>query len=76
MTKLEKALDAIHLRAKENLEKWGDFPRADSLWLMILVEEVGEVAKAMLEGKQLDFMNELLDCAAVVIEWLAERLTP
>lgn len=71
--KLRLVLDAVYLRAQNNLEKWGDVPRADTLWLMILTEEIGEVAKAMLEAKPEDFIDELLDVCAVAVGWVAER---
>lgn len=36
----------------------------------ILVEEVGEVANALLEGGRNELVSELLDVAQVVVAWL------
>ena len=36
----------------------------------ILVEEVGEVAKAVLEGDRANLEDELYDVAQVVVAWL------
>ncbi len=53
-------------------KRWGrDFPeRPASYWLGILVEELGEVAKAVIEGKPMHVKNELIHTAAVIFSWL------
>jgi NTP pyrophosphatase (non-canonical NTP hydrolase) len=51
--------------------KWGEQNHADPKWLAILVEEVGEVAKAMLEHNEAQ--GELVQCAAVLVAWLECR---
>ena len=57
---------------------WGDQSARDRwLWLAILTEEVGEVAKAILEGKPL--RGELVQVAAVAVaalEALEKQGTP
>ena len=63
MDEYEKLINAERAR---QLEKWGvqnhDFP----LWSLILIEEVGEFAKAILEGENMsDIKNELIQIAAV-----------
>ena len=42
----------------------------DTWMLQVLVEEVGEVARAMLEEKPEDLRTEVLQCAAVCVKWL------
>jgi NTP pyrophosphatase (non-canonical NTP hydrolase) len=50
-------------------ETWGDTRSMhDGTWLKVLVEEVGEVATALLEGKGLT--EELVQVAAVAAAWL------
>lgn len=43
-------------------------------FLTVLVEEVGEVAKALLEGNNLE--EELIQVAAVCVRWLEEMKSP
>lgn len=52
--------------------KWGrSFPvRRDSFWLTILVEEVGELAEAILEGAVGDIQAEAVQVAAVIFAML------
>lgn len=55
--------------------KWGDqSSHPDTLWLAILVEEVGELAKAILENKQDEISDELVQCAAVAHAWIEARV--
>ena len=49
-------------------EKWGQQMHTDRNWLAILTEEVGEVAKAILQ--QGDVKTEVVQCAAVALSWL------
>lgn len=51
--------------------KWGEQNHRDSVWLAILTEEVGECAKAILEGKGLT--RELIQVAAVAVAWVESR---
>lgn len=47
---------------------------SDSVWLAVLVEEVGEVAKAMHEeASRTDLIDELVQVAAVAVAWLEDR---
>lgn len=59
--------DDIRLeRAKQNA-KWGVQNHNPARWLAILVEEVGEVAKAIVEDRSFDVRNELVQVAAVAV---------
>ena len=51
--------------AQEN--KWGEQNHTDEIWLAILTEEIGEVAKAILEGTSIT--DELVQVAAVAVAW-------
>lgn len=53
-------------------EKWGaDQRNPQDRWLAILVEEIGEVAKEMLNGDP-RFEQELVEVAAVAVAWLEQ----
>lgn len=61
-------------RARQDA-KWGEQNHTDEGWLPILVEELGEVSKAMLEhkygdGSAEDIRKELVQTAAVSLAWL------
>ena len=45
-------------------------PDAASVLLAILTKEVGEVAKALLEGKAAEMRTELIHTAAVCVKWV------
>lgn len=63
---------------KRQDEKWGaDREQPDYVWLLILVEEIGEVAKAILErmfrdGPISDVDMEVLQTTAVGMQWLKD----
>ncbi len=56
-------------RSKQD-KKWGEQNHSPLKWLAILVEEVGEVAQAILQGNRLACYQELIQCAAVIIAWI------
>lgn len=62
--------------------KWGAIASRSHqhmYWMTVLVEEVGEVAKAIWEvvsGRSSDrapIKTELIQCAAVIVAWLEDR---
>ena len=53
-------------------KKWGN-PRnlSDGKWMLILAEEVGEVANAILEDQHwIEIRDELIQVAAVAVAWM------
>lgn len=48
-------------------EKWGAQHHGPDGWLAILTEELGEVAKAILEGRGFGYRDELIQVAAVAV---------
>jgi NTP pyrophosphatase (non-canonical NTP hydrolase) len=50
-------------------EKWGAQDHSDEKWLVILMEEVGEIAKAMLEKDEDEMIFEMIHSAAVISAW-------
>jgi NTP pyrophosphatase (non-canonical NTP hydrolase) len=69
---MEEILQKIREERTRQDEKWGVQNHDDFVWNAILVEEVGEVSKALLTGGDLE--SELVQAAAVAIAWL-ESLT-
>ena len=55
--------------------KWGALPRylSDMVWLTILMEEVGECAKAILMRDWSNLKLEIIQVAAVAIAWLEDE---
>jgi len=47
--------------------KWGVQNHGPFVWLAILLEEVGEAAKAALEGSSFKYQDELIEVAAVAV---------
>lgn len=53
-------------RVRQNI-LWGRQDHNPDRWLTILVEEVGEVAKAIQEGDKKNYREELVQVAAVAV---------
>jgi len=49
---------------------WGQQDHDDLYWFAILMEEVGEVAKALVKGKPTETRVELIQVSAVAVAWL------
>ena len=66
---------AVKEERKRQDAKWGtDFAgRPDADWFVIMGEEVGEVANAILEHEKEHTAEELIQVAAVVFSWLEFR---
>lgn len=63
-TEIEQAVRAERAR---QVEKWGEQHHDATYWLGILVEEIGEVAKAVIEHRPEDAVRELVQVAAVAL---------
>lgn len=78
-TQHERMLDVLDLVRNERYrqhEKWGEQEHQDALWLAILMEEVGEAAKAALDSRpgsqtgsdtREHYEEELIQVAAVAV---------
>ena len=58
---------------ENQIEKWGYQHHSNSVWLLILLEEIGEVADAMLKRDKDQINAELIQCAAVIVSWLRDN---
>lgn len=50
--------------------KWDDQNHSDGKWLIILIEELGEASESILEGNIEEGRHELIQSAAVLIQWI------
>lgn len=71
-------LQEVMLERAAQDRKWGEQNHPDLYWLGILVEEVGELAQALIEGKGDAARKELVQVTAVGLAWLEalERKQP
>lgn len=58
--------DVLHERESQ-YEKWGQHDHDEDRWMVILMEEVGEVARAILDENPDNYRKELLQVAAVAV---------
>ena len=72
--------DLINVEREYQLKKWGEQKHSDEKWLAILTEEVGEVAKAILENDDVELdglgdptPTEMCQVAAVLESWVTSR---
>ncbi len=67
MTGQAKVIEAVLEERRRQDDKWGVQHHGPDGWLAILTEELGEVAKAILEGSGLRYRDELIQVAAVAV---------
>lgn len=65
--------DLISVEREYQLKKWGEQKHSDERWLAILAEEVGEVAKAILENDDVELLKEMCQVGAVLETWVTSR---
>ena len=82
MSDFDKIVNDVRIETYRQNSKWGQQDHADEIWLAILTEEVGEAAKAILDGRALEVWHEdardelraeVVQIAAVAIQWLMAR---
>ena len=67
MKTTKKVLLEVEQERLNQIAKWGKQEHSLADWYLILAEEVGEVAKAILEGDK-GLYNELIQVAAVSVQ--------
>ena len=63
----------IEIEREAQDEKWGEQRHSDEKWLAILLEELGEAAKAVLEEDEEGLLEETVQIAAVLQNWVTSR---
>lgn len=67
----EHVFDLLNDERLRQTNKWGDqSSHSAERWLAILMEEVGEAAKEVVEGNSENLRMELIQSAAVIVQWL------
>lgn len=68
---MEQIFQDIREERARQEAKWGSQRNLSSeKWMTILMEEVGEVANAILEGDSVNYQEELVQVAAVAVNML------
>ena len=65
--------DMTDIERQYQVKKWGVQHHTDEKWGMILLEEVGELAKAVLEKNESNILTEMVQVAAVLETWVTSR---
>ena len=65
--------DLIQTERNAQDEQWGEQRHSDEKWLAIAVEEVGELAEAILENNDEGILEEIVQVAAVLQNWVTSR---
>ena len=65
--RIEAALDGVRQERYRQLGIWGDQEHELFKWIAIALEELGEAAKAALEGDITAYHKELIETAAVCV---------
>ena len=60
-------MEEILAEREKQDQKWGEQNHDTQMWLTILVEEIGEVAKAILEKDDIGYRKELVQVGAVAL---------
>lgn len=70
----EKIFEKIQQECIRQDMKWGDQSHDDGKWLQILIEELGEASKNSLELDPINARRELVQCAAVLVQWIYDDI--
>lgn len=65
--------DLIQIERDAQDEKWGEQRHSDEKWLVILLEELGEAAKAALEKNDEALLVEVVQVGALLQAWVTSR---
>jgi NTP pyrophosphatase (non-canonical NTP hydrolase) len=73
MTTRDALLNRIRSERYRQINKFGHQQHPNCYWLSILAEEVGELAKEIVDfGSTRNIMMELVQIAAVCVSWLED----
>ena len=67
MRDTDEVLQEVYDERARQLAKWGEQRHDPAWWLVILAEEMGEVARAIFEGDTRGYREELIQVAAVAV---------
>lgn len=70
-----KVIDAIQTERNRQDAKFAEQHHAPGTWLLIAVEELGEVSQTVLRQDRQAYMTELIQATAVMVAWLEFEMT-
>lgn len=70
----EKAMQLILAERQRQDAKWGVQRHEPVTWMLIAIEEIGEVSQALLHRDRPGYLIELVQTAAVLVAWLESEL--
>ena len=65
--------DLIQIERDAQDEKWGEQRHSDEKWVVIILEELGEAAKAVVEKNEAGILEETVQVAALLQAWVTSR---
>lgn len=65
--------DLIQIERNNQIEKWGEQNHSDEKWIVIILEELGEAAKAVIEKNEEGLLEETVQVAALLEAWVTSR---
>ena len=65
--------DLIQIERNAQDEQWGQQNHNDEKWLTIILEELGEAAKVVLEENEEGILEETVQVAALLQAWVTSR---
>ena len=65
--------DLIQIERNAQDEKWGEQNHSDEKWMNIIVEKLGEAAKAVNEHNEAGILEETVQVAALLQAWVTSR---
>ena len=65
-------IEAINRECERQIEIWGEQHHNNLVWLLILLEEVGEVCESIIKFDPAQTNTELIQCVAVIASWLGD----
>lgn len=69
----QKITNELSNERQYQVDMWGIQHHTDAYWLAILMEEIGESSKGIVEGRSDELVyHELVQSAAVIIAWLED----
>lgn len=65
--------ELIQMERNAQDERWGEQNHTDERWVVIILEELGEVAKATIENNEAELLEETVQVAALLQAWVTSR---
>ena len=63
----------IQIERNAQDEKWGQQTHSDERWVCIILEELGEVSKSVIEKNEEGILEETVQVAALLQAWVTSR---